>query len=195
MFKLAGAVALPVLALGLIGAGTPSLSASGFQVVAVGNTEARACSDNARLAADGKMSPAFAIETCSEALNIESLSAHDLAATHNNRGVLYLSMNGAAAARTDFEAASRVEPKLAEAWINYGVSQVKMGQDRDAVADFDRGLSLGTAEPWKAYFNRGVARENLGDVKGAYEDYRQAQALKPDWDAPRTELARFTVQK
>ena len=170
MFKLAGAVALPVLALGLIGAGTPSLSASGFQVVAVGNTEARACSDNARLAADGKMSPAFAIETCSEALNIESLSAHDLAATHNNRGVLYLSMNGAAAARTDFEAASRVEPKLAEAWINYGVS-------------------------WKAYFNRGVARENLGDVKGAYEDYRQAQALKPDWDAPRTELARFTVQK
>ena len=48
-------------------------------------------------------------------------------------------------------------------------------------------------EPEKAYYNRGVAEERLGDVRSAYFDYRTASQLKPDWSLPKIELARFTV--
>lgn len=36
---------------------------------------------------------------------------------------------------------------------------------------------------------------NRGDVKAAYLDYSKAAELDPDWDAPKTELARFTVKR
>jgi Tfp pilus assembly protein PilF len=46
-------------------------------------------------------------------------------------------------------------------------------------------------EPHKAYLNRGVARENLGDLRGAYEDYSTALQIQPDWGPANAELARF----
>jgi hypothetical protein len=38
-----------------------------------------------------------------------------------------------------------------------------------------------------------MAREDAGDLVGAYLDYRQASQLDPAWDRPKKELARFTV--
>ncbi len=63
------------------------------------------------------------------------------------------------------------------------------------MAEIDRGLALDPDQPEKAYFNRAVAKERLNDLKGAYFDYRRALELKPDWDMPKVELARFTVAK
>jgi hypothetical protein len=40
-------------------------------------------------------------------------------------------------------------------------------------------LGLGVREPHKAYFNRGAAREALGDLRGAYEDYSTALKSSP----------------
>jgi len=47
----------------------------------------------------------------------------------------------------------------------------------------------------KAYFNRALAREAAGDVKGAYLDYVKALQLKPEWAPAVKELARFEVRK
>jgi hypothetical protein len=35
----------------------------------------------------------------------------------------------------------------------------------------------------------------MGDLKAAWLDYTKAAELDPDWDAPRTELTRFTVSR
>ena len=47
----------------------------------------------------------------------------------------------------------------------------------------------------RTFVNRGLANEGLGDLNAAYRDYSRAAALKPDWAAPKTELARFTVKR
>ena len=63
------------------------------------------------------------------------------------------------------------------------------------VEQIDKGLALGVKDPERAWFNRGLANEGLGDLNAAYRDYSRAAALKPDWPAPKTELARFTVKR
>ncbi|MGE0046032.1 MAG: tetratricopeptide repeat protein, partial [Hyphomonadaceae bacterium] len=62
-----------------------------------------------------------------------------------------------------------------------------------AVESITRGLTLDPEEPHKAYFNRALAYEAMGNVRAAYADYRRAQELSPSWDAPQRELARYTV--
>ena len=47
-------------------------------------------------------------------------------------------------------------------------------------ADIDHGLELGSSEPAKAYYNRGLADEYLDDEKAAYFDYSKASELDPD---------------
>jgi tetratricopeptide (TPR) repeat protein len=59
------------------------------------------------------------------------------------------------------------------------------------VAAITEALSLGVAEPHKAYFNRAAARERLGDVRGAYEDYSAALQIRPNWPPAEAELERF----
>ena len=66
-----------------------------------------------------------------------------------------------------------------------------MGRPGPAVAAITEALSLGVREPHKAYFNRAGAREALGDVRGAYEDYSTALEIQPDWGPSGAELARF----
>ena len=62
------------------------------------------------------------------------------------------------------------------------------------LTEIDRGLSMNPEEPEKAYFNRALANEGLDDMKAAYLDYMKALELAPNWDAPRHELSRFTVE-
>ena len=56
-----------------------------------------------------------------------------------------------------------------------------MGNFREAIADLTQTLQL---EPNNvaAYYNRGNVKYELGDELGAFQDYNQAQAIKPDPD-------------
>ena len=55
-------------------------------------------------------------------------------------------------------------------------------------------ITLGMSDRLQlAYFNRGMARENLGDIRGAYYDYKRASDLDPKFEPAREQLARFTV--
>jgi tetratricopeptide (TPR) repeat protein len=192
---------LPLAAVGLGGAGPPGtaagpLAANNARLVIMGNSQARACSDHAVKVSEGKMSPNFAVETCTEALNVENLTPYETAATHNNRGVVRMGMlDEAAFAIEDFDAAARIEPELGESYVNRG--SVLMREDRfaDAIVELDRGIALGLKEPWKAYFNRAVSKEAVGDVPGAYADYHRALETKPEWPPAMQELARFTVRR
>jgi tetratricopeptide (TPR) repeat protein len=134
-----------------------------------------------------------ALNTCDAALQDPLLSGRDRAATLVNRGVVKLHRRDAASARSDFDAAIAARPDLGEAYVNRGAALIRMGDYRAAIASIDEGLQKGAEDPHEAYFNRAIALELLGDLVGAYRDYRKAQSLKPGWPLPAQELARYSV--
>ncbi len=162
-------------------------------VTVIGGGFAEECSNQAKAASRTGRPFSEALRECTLAIDEEVLSAHDLAATYVNRGVLHLVLTNWSDAQRDFEAAVAVDPGLAEAWVNHGASLIAQGREADGIADIDKGLALTTTEPEKAYFNRAVAEERLNDLKSAYFDYQKALELKPDWAMPQAELARFHV--
>ena len=98
-----------------------------------------------------------------------------------------------ALARTDFDAALALDPSLANAYVDRGGALIAEKRYAEAIADIDHGLSLNPDEPWKVWFNRAIADEGLKDLKTALADYQKAADLKPDWPAPKAEIARFNT--
>ena len=167
------------------GAGETSAS-----TLVIGGGAAKDCSNAALQGRSDDRS----LTTCTVALDTESLNFRDRARTYVNRGVLQLRRKAYGPARQDFDAASTLDPNLGEAFVNRGAAFVGEARYKEGVQQIDRGLDLGVKEPEKAWFNRGIANEALGDVAAAYRDYSRAAALNPDWSAPKLELTRFTVR-
>ncbi|MFC3711970.1 hypothetical protein ACFOMD_05275 [Sphingoaurantiacus capsulatus] len=135
-----------------------------------------------------------AFENCDRALSEQALSVRDRAATLVNRGILYMRKKEHAAAIADYEAAIRLKTDLAEAYVNKGIALVHVGgRDGEAVNFLSQGLDLNPVRPEVAYYTRGVANEALGRTRAAYDDYRQAAALKPGWAEPQKQLKRFSL--
>ncbi len=173
------------------------LSAGGATaaVTVMGNGLAAECSSAAQTMANNRPSRSEAVQACTLALDGEPLSRHEFAATYVNRGVLYLSGSAVADARRDFDQALKIEPKLPEAMVDRGAALMAGGDDRGGAAEITRGLALDPVEPEKAYYNRAVAEERLGDLRSAYFDFLKASELKPDWSLPKAELMRFKVSQ
>jgi len=157
------------------------------------NSLAVSCSNHAKRASLVRKSMVEQLAPCTAAIETEPLSNRQLAATYVNRGVILLHAAMVSDAKVDFDRAIALDGGIGEAYVNRGATLVAMHQDAAALVDIDHGLALGAEEPEHAYFNRGLALENLGDLRGAYESYSKAAELRPDWADPKVELARFTV--
>ncbi|TRU85433.1 MAG: tetratricopeptide repeat protein, partial [Microcystis novacekii Mn_MB_F_20050700_S1D] len=59
------------------------------------------------------------------------------------------------------------------------IAQMGCSHKQGAVADYNQAIKLNPDDA-NAYYNRGVAKYNLGDNQGAIADYNQAIKLKPD---------------
>lgn len=182
--------AIPVAAL-CATAMLAAAGATGASNLIIGGGSAQECSD----AAEKGRTDNRAVLACTTALEVETLSFRDRARTYVNRGVLQMRQRQFDAARADFDQASAIDPNLGEAYVNRGATFVGEERYREGVEQIDKGLSMGVRAPEKAFFNRGLANEGLGDLTAAYNDYSRAAQLKPDWPAPKTELARFTVKR
>jgi tetratricopeptide (TPR) repeat protein len=183
-----------ILALAAVMACAAATSSAGASLV-LGGGQAHDCYEAARASESAEGRSSRAIETCTRALETEALSLRDRAGTLVNRGILRMARREYALALDDYAAALRLAPGSGVAHVNRGAALIALGQAADGVAAIDRGLALSPDEPEKAYFNRGYGREQLGDLKGAYGDFTRAAELRPDWDLPRRELARFTVRR
>ena len=135
-----------------------------------------------------------AVEICTLAIEDEATTPADAAASYNNRGVLLYDEGKLEAALADFESALVIAETLAAAHVNRGYALVAMQRWADSIQAFGRGIELGAPDPARAHFNRGIAHEELGQVRSAYEDYKRASELNPEWEEPRRELTRFTVR-
>jgi tetratricopeptide (TPR) repeat protein len=132
---------------------------------------------------------------CTESLQTEFLDTKDRAGTFVNRGVLRLRRAKYDDATKDFNDALRLSPDMGEAFVNRGAALVGRHQFSEALVDINKAITLGIDEPAKAYYNRALAYEGLDNLKAAYFDYRKALEINPDWDAPKKELARFSVSQ
>jgi len=179
-----------------IAAGVVSLSgfvASKAQaaVSVFGDDHAQACYQ----AAKNGLNRQTDLDECNQAINFGLLREKDLAGTYVNRGAVYMNMQSWRQADADFHRALEMTPNFGEALVNLGAAQIGEHQDREGIDSINRGLALGSMEPEKAYFNRAIGYENLGDDSSAYKDYLKASELAPRWVAPRQELVRFTVHQ
>lgn len=182
--------------------GIPALaSAQTLQVVGNGSGEdcwkaAKATTflkmDSAALEARWK---ADAIGACDDALNSEQMDRNDMASTWVNRGILEMSRERYKNARGNFKEALNLIPKLPEAHVDMGSALINLQQYADGVKETELGLQLGSHEPERGYYNLGIAYEELGDLQKAYESFRKASELAPDWQDPQKQMARFTVQQ
>ena len=159
-------------------------------VTVVGSSSARMCFE----AADSPLQPSIReMRYCDEALAQDALSEHDTVATHVNRGILKLRRNQVDAAIADFDQAIRIDPRQPEAYLNKGAALIRVNNPTEALRLFTVALEYNTRRPEIAHFGRAIANESLGNVRAAYNDYRRASELDPDWDEPQTELRRFRV--
>ncbi|HYC55639.1 MAG TPA: tetratricopeptide repeat protein [Candidatus Binatia bacterium] len=159
-------------------------------VTVVGASSARMCFE----AADSPALPTIRdLRQCDTAFQEEALSQRDTVATHVNRGILRLRRGDVDAAIADFDTAIRLDPQQPEAYLNKGAALIRLNNPAEALGLFTVALEHNTERPEIAHFGRAIANETLGNVREAYYDYRRASELDPDWQDPRTELARFRV--
>jgi tetratricopeptide (TPR) repeat protein len=167
-------------------------SAPAFGAVsAIGNSAARSC----YLAAETRGAPTMdVLQFCDDALRQEALSHEEVAATLVNRGILKSRLGNLDGAISDYDAALSRDPNEAEAYLNKGFALLNRPETGEQAKPlFDTALAKKTRRPELAYYGRGVAHELTGEVRAAYQDYRQASRIDPKWRQPRVELARFRV--
>jgi len=184
--------AIPAFAAGLVLCATAAAAqdphADPRAMTIIGNdANARRCGANVGA---GDSSDAT-VEACTRALNYRRLTREAQVQLLVNRGVTYLRRRQNDLAVADFDSVLAVDRENAEAHMNRGAALVQLQRYGPAITSLTEALGLGVLEPHKAYFNRGIAREALGDLSGAFEDYDTALQIQPDWGPASAELARF----
>ena len=129
---------------------------------------------------------------CDRALD-EPMISRDRAATYVNRSVLRLRGNDANGALADCESSIRINSQLGEAFVNRGAALMTLGRHTEAIESLSHGIALGVRKMHFAYYDRAMAREDVGDVKGAYEDYKRALQAEPTFTLAEQQLRRFKV--
>ena len=173
-----------------LAAGQPA-SAQGVTLRLNSATSAQEC---ANYAANGDAGDR-AMSACDRAIAEGRLNRGNLITTLIHRGNLLLRHKNGAAALRDFDAVIALDARNAEARLNRGVALMVLDQPAPAVASITQALLLGVHEPHKAYYNRAAAREALGDMRGAYEDYSTALQIKPDWGPANVEMQRIARRR
>lgn len=169
-------------------------SSAGAATMVVGSGLGRACYEAAKSLEIRGSANVRDIALCNRALSEDPLTIRDRAATHVNRGVMYMTRKDYRSALNDIDSAMNLWPMNGEAYVNQGAIMIALSRFQEGVAAINKGLELKTNEPEKAYLNRAFGRELLGDVRGAYADFQKAAEIKPDWVLPRQELTRFSFR-
>ena len=172
----------------------PVMKASAFDsVLPLSADPMQQCSDYAARAGSGEVVAKWSMTVCDQAVDRAKAMHDDLAAAYINRGVIHLALQQYDAALADSDAALRVNANIPQAHINRGIALNAEKRNKEAGQAFTDALALNPAHAEIVYFDRAMAREDSGDMKGAYLDYRKAAQLAPTWDTPKQQLARFNV--
>jgi lipoprotein NlpI len=122
--------------------------------------------------------PDLAIKHCTRALESGKLSPQERALALVSRGVEWTNKNDYDRAIADYDAALRIDPKLADAYHNRGSAWAHKGDPDRAIADFDAALRLNPKDAGVLH-SRAVELTVKGDYARALADYEAALRLDP----------------
>jgi tetratricopeptide (TPR) repeat protein len=166
----------------------PAASAA---VMVLGEGPGYACYESAKRQEASKA----ALDVCDQAILDAAMTARDRAASFSNRAVIRLNRTEAARALADCERALALGQDFAATFVNKGAALILLKRFDEARSALDRAVELAEgADLLPAYVNRAMAREELGDLKGAYSDLQAALAIKPDYGPALKEVERFTLR-
>jgi len=178
---------ITLLALGL----TAFAGSSQAQLIVIGKGPAAQCYDYALAGNEGSR---VAIETCSSAFE-NVISIKDRAATHVNRGLLYMRKGEQEKAAADYKSAIKIKPDLTQAYVNQAASLILQKKYNEAVVSLNKALE-DKQSPTRtaALLNRAIALDAQEDYKGAYYDLKAALAIRPDWKPALDLISRYEVR-
>lgn len=133
------------------------------------------------------------LQLCTDAIARSWSTEGEIATAYRNRGAMQLARGETERAIADYTQAIKADPFYAAAYNDRGVAYSLLHRSADATRDYTRALALRPDNSDQILFNRALAYEDQGDLKNAYQDYRQAADLNPGWELPVQQLARFTV--
>jgi tetratricopeptide (TPR) repeat protein len=171
-------------------AATAALAVSPSQaaVTVLGASLAHNCYEAAEFGGD----PMAGITTCTYALD-DAMSTADRAATYINRGILKARDSNPEAALADYNHGLSLDDAVGEGYVDRGATLIVLKRYQDALTDINKGIAIGAKKPEIAYYDRAIADEAMGDVRGAYLDYRKAVEIAPDFTLANEQLVRFRV--
>jgi tetratricopeptide (TPR) repeat protein len=176
----------------LAGVGAPAARADGW-ITIIGTTPGAVCEAAAAEAKRSEAGTRAELEACDRVVEAWPSPRLETAVAYVNRSVIHFVRGETAAAIADTSAAIRLDDGLGEAFLDRGIVLASEHRTGEAIRDFVRAVSLRLSKPSLAYFDLALAREDTGDLVGAYKDFRHAAEADPAWEAPRAELARFKV--
>jgi tetratricopeptide (TPR) repeat protein len=169
---------------------SPAAFAQGA-VTVIGGGLGQACYEAAE---DQRVAPMKAMEICNLALTTEVLKRRDKAATYTNRGILHMRAGNNTRALWDYQNSLRLMPELKEAKVNLGAALYNLKRYPEALAALNEGVASESENARiVGFYNRGLTHEKLGNLQSAYEDFREALKMKPDFKQAQDQIARFTV--
>jgi tetratricopeptide (TPR) repeat protein len=177
------------IAIGAIGMAALIAPGAHAAVTVLGNGVAQSCYETAEFGGN----PRDGITTCDVALNQTALSISDRAATYVNRGILKSRNDDSNGALDDYDRGLKLNANLGEGYVDRGAVLIVLQRYDDALKDIDKGIGLGSKQLEIAYYDRAIVDEALGDIRGAYEDYKKAVELQPDFTLASEQLQRFKV--
>jgi tetratricopeptide (TPR) repeat protein len=145
------------------------------------------------ISAKSGVNPRSGLAICNSALDEESLSAENEAATYINRGVIEAALGQNENAMADYNHGIAMEPNLGDAYVDRGSGEIFMKNYDDAMTDINKGIGLGMSYPEIGYYDRGIAEELMGKYKEAYYDLKHALELEPNFTKAADELKYFKV--
>lgn len=157
-------------------------------ITVLGNSLAHNCYEAAEFGGD----PSDGINTCSQALG-GTMSIAERAATLINRGILKSRASDSDGALADYNKGLGLDANLGEGYVDRGATYIVLRNYDQALADINKGIAMGAKKPEIAYYDRAIVDEALGDIRGAYMDYKKAVEISPDFPLATEELARFKV--
>jgi tetratricopeptide (TPR) repeat protein len=132
-------------------------------------------------------------KTCTQAIREEAMTRTNRAATFVNRGVLRMRNGRYDQALSDYAEALQIDATLGAAHLNAGAAHIYKKDFGAALAPLNEAIRLNSTDIFAAYYNRAIARENTGDLPGAYADFQKSLELNPGWDLAQNQLKRFSV--
>jgi tetratricopeptide (TPR) repeat protein len=139
--------------------------------------------------------PYDGIEVCNQAIDRESLTVKDRAATYDNRGVMLDQLGRTEKAAEDFRQAMALDPSLGDPHINLGSVLIKEKRYDDALVSINKGIDLGVSFPHIGYYDRAVAYQLMGKYKEAYYDYKKVLEIEPNFTQASERLKDFVVTR